>query len=101
MGKKKGLAAKTRGRAVANSVETTQQEALRSESLSNELEALQCIYEHSFHMLNDGMGCSVRVVPHPGQAEEKDVHLDLEFRCGTSSPHPRAGAAVLTMSPRL
>ena len=56
------------------------------EQLVEELEALSAIYGPDYWLLEDGMGCAVHVVPHPGEAGANEVQLDLECRCdGTFS----------------
>lgn len=38
---------------------------VRDEKLEDELQALQAIFDDKFHILEDRLGCSVLIVPHP------------------------------------
>lgn len=52
--------------------------ALKEEA-TDELLALQAIYE-DFDLHDDRMGFTLRIVPHPGEAQENWVSITLAFR---------------------
>lgn len=49
------------------------------EEASDELLALQAIYE-AFDLHDDGLGFTLRIVPHPGEAQENWVSVTVVFR---------------------
>lgn len=55
------------------------QPSCRDEKLEEELQALKAIYEDRFHILEDRLGCSVVVVPHPAD-EQPQISVLFEAR---------------------
>eukprot|EP00884_Botryococcus_braunii_P014774 jgi/Botrbrau1/23298/Bobra.0102s0039.1 len=60
------------------------------EEATDELLALQAIYE-DFELHDDGMGFTLRIVPHPGEAQENWVSIKLAFRYQSSYPRTALG----------
>lgn len=67
MGKKKKK--KGRSRASADYEEAT-----------DEMLALQSIYDSSFTPAEDGLGFTIAIVPHPGEAASNSCSIDLEIK---------------------
>jgi hypothetical protein len=63
---------------------------LVNEELSDELSASEGIFDTLFKLLDDGLGCSLRVVPSPGNALQNDVQFDLEVRFPPNYPRKPA-----------
>jgi hypothetical protein len=59
---------------------------LVNEELSDELAASEGIFDTLFKLLDDGLGCSLRVVPSPGNALQNDAQFDLEVRFPPNYP---------------
>ncbi|CAD7701489.1 unnamed protein product [Ostreobium quekettii] len=55
-------------------------------SVEEEVEALKAIYIDDFDLHEDGRGFNLRVVPHPGDAEENYVSAVLKVRYGGQYP---------------
>lgn len=58
---------------------------LDREEVRDELLALEAIYGEDFEARGDGSGFSLRVVPHPGEAEANHVSVKLVVRCGAAA----------------
>jgi hypothetical protein len=56
-------------------------DARDSEEAHDEMLALEAIFAEAMVVKEDNSGFSLRVVPHPGEAEVNHVSIQLNIRC--------------------
>lgn len=71
-----------------------------SDAIAEELLVLEAIYAENFSMLQDQMGCKLRVLPSPGSADQENpCAVDLELRCAFATRLYKSSSAVQASRP--